>query len=105
MTDIPLLPTPLVIQRHYRWPGDYHYVEDYLVAVETESCHNCDRGSGGDLPSIGCPIADKALDAYQTADTASPTAMPEWYEVEPGRRIRCKAWTDRAPLPGQQELL
>ena len=50
-------------------------------------------------------IADKAFDAYSTADTDSPTAMPEWYEVEPGRRIRCKAWTDRAPLPGQQELL
>ena len=52
MTDIPLLPTPLVIQRHYRWPGDYHYIEDYLVAVDTAlagGCRECRQVDGHKL--------------------------------------------------------
>ena len=104
MTDIPLLPTPLVIKRHYRWLGDYHYVDDYFASVEAESCGTCGRrGVVPSMPSIGCPIATKALAAFETADTDTPTAMAEWEEVEPGR-IRCRAWTDRPPLEGQEML-
>ena len=104
MTDIPLLPNPIVIKRHYRWPGDYHYVDDYFASVEAESCANCGRrGEDSSMPSVGCPVAAKAITAYKTADTDTPTEMTEWEEIEPGR-IRCRAWTDRPPLDGQEAL-
>ena len=100
----PLL-DPVVIQRHYRSVSDYYYVSDFFEAVERESCHNCaHRGDDPTMPSTGCPIAGRALAAYETADDGGHV-VPEWYEVEAGRRIGCRGWTDRAPGEGQDALV
>ena len=72
------------IERHYRFPGDYHYLDDFFSAVERESCGGCIYANTIDsvFPSVGCAVADRAL-MYETE-------IPEWEEREFGY-ITCSA--------------